>query len=180
MTVAKVYDSVITNAVDVIGDIVSDVRAEYDPTNLKAPYYEHGHPLEIVNTLMEKTDNDTLKFEKFPLIALFEDIDSKSKEGVFQYRSKINLIIAVDTDPNYKAGDRYTASFDAILTPIYKLFIKHYLRSRKVHTIHKTVDHEPIYHVYWGKKGLYGVEGNVFNDHIDAIEIKNLDLKIYR
>jgi hypothetical protein len=34
--------------------------------------------------------------------------------------------------------------------------------------------------VYWGKKGLYGVEGNVFDDHIDAIEIKNLDAKIYR
>jgi hypothetical protein len=178
--IQKCYTPVIVNVVNVIGDIVAAVRAEYDPINGKKPFYEHGHPLEIVNTLRERTNNTTKRIEKFPLIALFEDIDTKSKEGLFEFRSTLNLIIAVDTNPDYKAETRYTESFDEVLTPLYDLFIKHYLKSRKTFSEHRTVFHEPIYHLNWGKKGLYGSESNIFNDHIDAIEIKNLDTKIYR
>lgn len=178
--IEKCYTPEIINVVNLISDIVDDVRAEYDPTNDKEPFYEHGHPLEIVNTLRKRTSSPTKKFEKFPLIALFEDIDTTNGEGLFRLNSKLNLIIAVNTDRDYNAEKRYTESFDKVLTPLYNLFIKHYLRSRNVHSNHRKVAHEPIYRLNWGKKGLYGTDGNIFNDYIDAIEIKNLDAKIYR
>jgi hypothetical protein len=38
--------------------------------------------------------------------------------------------------------------------------------------------HDMIERFYWGREGIYNNAGNVFNDYIDAIEIRNLDLKI--
>ena len=180
MTVQKIYTPVIENIVNIIGNVVDNVQAEYDLISSEKPYFEHGHPLEIINTLKEKTADDTLKFKKFPLIALFEDFEMESQSGVFKSSTKLNILFITDTDKNYKAADRYTNSFDAILTPIYTLFKKHLLRQKGVHVLHKTIDHNAIYHLYWGKKGLYGNDGNIFDDHIDAIELRGLDVKIYR
>ena len=178
--IEKVYTSEIINIVDIISDVVGVVRGEYDTAGNEKPYYEHGHPLEIVNTLLEKTENDTLKFKKFPLIALLEDFETEAGTGVFKTNAKLNLLFITDTIGDYKASDRYTNSFDLVLTPIYDLFVKHLKRKRGVHVEHRLIAHNTIYHLYWGKKGLYGNTGNIFNDHIDAIEIKNLDLKVYR
>lgn len=180
MTVEKVYTPEIENIVDIISQIVDNVQSEYDLVSGEKPYFEHGHPLEIINTLKEKSADDTLKFKKFPLIALFEDFEMDSQSGVFKAGTKLNILFITDTDRNYKAADRYTNSFNAILTPIYTLFKKHLIRQRGIHVMHKTIDHKAIYHLYWGKKGLYGNDGNIFDDHIDAIELSGLDIKIYR
>lgn len=180
MTVQFIHTPEIKNIVDVISEVVDNVQAEYDLVSGEKPYFEHGHPLEIINTLKERTIDETLKFKKFPLIALFEDFDMKSPNGVFKASTKLNILFITDTDKNYKAADRYTNSFDAILTPIYTLFKKHLIRQRGIHVNHKTVDHNAIYHLYWGKKGLFGNNANIFEDHIDAIELRDLDVKIYR
>jgi hypothetical protein len=179
MTVEKVYTAEIQNVIDLISNVVTNVRAEYD-TGLEKPYYQHGHPLEILNTLKEYTANATLKIKKFPLIALLEDFVAESRTGVFQYIAKPDVLIITDTKMEYKASDRYTNSFDAVLTPLYDLFMKYLIKQAGVHVQHKTVPHQRINHLYWGREGLYRNVGNVFNDHIDAIEIKGLNLKIYR
>lgn len=178
--IEKVYTPEIENIVDVIGDVIGDIQGEYDLVSNEKPYYEHGHPIEIVNTLLEKTENNVLKFKKFPLIALLEDFETESRTGIFKTKAKLNILFITETDPDYKASDRYTNSFDLVLTPIYDLFVKHLKRKRGIHVNHNSIPHNTIYHLYWGKKGLYGNTSNIFNDHIDAIEIKNLDLKVYR
>jgi hypothetical protein len=178
--IEKVHTTEITNIVGIIDDVVSDVRSEYDPTAGEKPYYEHGHPLEIINTLKEKSSSGTLKFKKFPLIALLEDIETENGRGVIKTNAKLNILIITDTSRDYKADDRYDNSFDLVLTPIYNLFVKYLKRKRGIHVDRRTISNSTIYHLYWGKKGLYGNEGNIFDDHIDAIEIKNLDLKLYR
>jgi hypothetical protein len=179
MTATKIYTPEITNIVNIVDDIVSKVRLEYDVENEK-PYYLHGHPLEIINTLQEYTNIASLKLKKFPLIALFEDIDASEKEGLFLTKAKLNVVIITDTLPSYKADERYTNSFDTVLTPLYELFIKYCINSRVLFTPNRKIQHNRVNHLYWGKNGLYGNEGNIFNDYIDAIEIKNLDFKVYR
>ena len=180
MVAHTVYTESIVNVVDVMGEIISSVQSKYDLVNGEKPYFHHGHPLEIINTLQEYSNSSTLRFKKFPIIALFEDFESSKNEGVFSSVSKLNLIIATDTLPEYVASNRYELSFNAILTPIYNLFINELNRSRLVHTQRGSIEHTPINRLYWGKNGLYGNSGNVFNDYIDAIEIKDLVFKIYR
>lgn len=180
MIVEKIYSPQITNIVNVLGDIVANVRAEYDATNNEQPYYLHGHPIEIISTLQEYTQIATLKLKKFPLIALFEDFEASEKEGLYLTKAKLNVLIITDTLPTYKAAERYTNTFDAVLTPIYDLFIKYCLSSRALFTQKRMIPHTKVNHLYWGKNGLYGNDGNVFNDYVDAIEIKGFDFKVYR
>ncbi|MFA6989829.1 MAG: hypothetical protein WC197_07150 [Candidatus Gastranaerophilaceae bacterium] len=180
MTAEYVHTPTITNVVNVFGDIVSSVRAEYDVINNEQPFYLHGHPLEIINTLQEYTNIASLKLKKFPLIALFEDFESTGREGLFLTKAKLNIFIITDTLPTYKASERYVNTFDTVLTPLYNLLIKHMKLSRFIFTPFNKSLGTPINHLYWGKNGLYGNDGNVFNDYVDAIEIKNLDFKVYR
>ena len=180
MTVEKVYSPVITNVVNVFGSIIENVRAEYDTVSGEKPFYLHGHPLEIINTLQEYTNIASLKLKKFPLIALFEDFEDLGKEGLFSHRAKLNVFIITDTLPTYKAAERYTNTFDIVLTPIYLLLDKYMRESHLIFTQPSKSIGTPIKHLYWGKNGLYGNEGNIFNDYIDALEIKNLDFKVFR
>lgn len=180
MAVEKVIESEIVNVVDVIGDVVEFVRAEYDTDNNEKPFYLHGHPLEIVNILKERSESGTLKFKKYPLVVLLEDFEDDGPSGVFANRAKVDILFITSSNKDYTASDRYTHSFDAVLTPIYDLFVKHMLRKTGVHVDHRKLSGKVINHLYWGKKGLYGNEGNQFDDFIDCKEIKGLDLKIYR
>lgn len=179
MTASKIHTDTITNVVNILGDIVEKVRLEYDVSNEK-PFYLHGHPLEIISTLQEYTQIASLKLKKFPLIALFEDFEASEKQGLFLTKAKLNVLIITDTLPTYKAAERYTNTFDAVLTPIYDLFIKYCLRSTDIFTPKRKITHTQIKHLYWGKNGLYGNDGNVFNDYVDAIEIKSLEFNVYR
>lgn len=179
MTVTKATSAEIINVVDVVSEIVDSVRTKYDVSNEK-PYFMHGHPLEIINTLKEYTQSSELRLKKFPLIALFEDIDSNSPSGIFASVSKLNVLIITDTSPNYKAAERYTQSFNQVLTPIYDLFISECCASRRILTPKNKIQHERVNHLFWGNKGLYGNTANFFEDTIDAIEIKNLDFKVFR
>jgi hypothetical protein len=177
--IKKVYTPEIVNIVDVVRRIVDEVRSEYDPSGYEKPYFMHGHPLEIINTLKEYTLDRTLMYKKFPLIALYEDIKDSGASGIFSHQAKLNILIVTDTDINYVASDRYNKTFNEVLTPIFDLFVKHYQLSREVFTNKRTAP-DRINHLFWGKAGLYGSTANFFEDAIDAIEIENLDFKVYR
>ena len=181
MTAAKVIPtSSPVNIVDIIGEIVSNVRTEYDTVAGEKPYYMHGNLLEMINTLKEYSNSDTLKLKKFPVIMLIEDIDSKGASGVFEFKSKLNLIIATYTSQDYKAANRYDNKFDTILTPLYDLFIAHAIKSNKLHSSKGVISHDPINRLYWGKKDVNGNSENKGDDFIDAIEIRNFEANIYR
>lgn len=138
--------------------------------------YHHGHPLEIVNTFKQAT-HSTAKGELFPAVCLLHDFPEKI---TFDREATVTVIILTDTDPAFTAADRYTYSYDTILTPLYELFIKKLAAST---SIASTLDapnlfeHTKYDRLYWGKSGLYGNTANIFNDFIDAIEIENLKFK---
>jgi len=181
MAVEKVISESIVNVVDVVGDVVEMVRYEYDPSLSEKPYYLHGHPLEIVNILKVKTESGSeLKFKKYPLIVLLEDFDDDGPAGVFANRAKVDILFITHTNKDYNATQRYTNSFDAVLTPLYDLFVKHMKRKTGVHIDHQKLNGKVVNHLFWGKKGLYGNEGSQFDDFIDCKEITGLELKIYR
>jgi len=155
--------------VDIIEDVVDSMTLEC--------YYLYGHPVEVVNTLSEWSKHPTKKTEKFPLIMLFQDFEERkgTMQGINSEVS-LNIVIATNTLNSYKSEERYTNNFKAILYPLYDEFIDRIKLSGYFEST--LFPHNKFDRVYWGKTGLYGNDGNMFNDFIDAIEIQNLDLKI--
>ncbi len=161
-------------------NIVADVATSLD----SAIHYEHGHPLEIVNTLRGMGKTPAFDPLKYPLIALFQDFDEKigtsdQADSVVSF----NLIIACLTKPDLVASRRLECNFKPILYPIYQAFMESVKRSGYfAGNPNKISDwpHTKTDRMYWGKKALYGNEENIFGDWLDAIEISNLELTIKR
>lgn len=142
--------------------------------------YMHGHPLEIIKRLQEKSDSVKQKGKKYPLVALFQDfrIDRGARLDIYG-TTQLNLIIANSTEPNYYTDDRYIKNFVPILYPIYMEF----MNQLRIHPVFEFKSQDQIKHtlierVYWGKAGLYGSDGNIFNDHLDCLEIQSLEITI--
>ena len=154
--------------VDIIRDVVQQMATE------KTCYYEHGHRIEIINILSMKSANKNLKFEKYPLIALFQDF--KEEVGLSGRDVSLNLAIMTDTRPEWLASERQIETFDKILYPLWDLFVKYLKRSPYIDQNGFTYDKYD--RMYWGKQAANGTESNIFNDTVDAIEIENLKLHI--
>ena len=164
--------------VDRIGDIVTNVRTEWDEVNepVKVPYYLYGHPIEIFNSLSEKDENPTLKTDKYPLIALFQDFE----EEIFKSRvtvKNVTIVIMTETEVDYKAANRYTNTFTPTLIPLYDLFIK-YLKSSALLTSDDFYRHNKFDRLYWGLGNEQGNTSRLGNDALDAVVISGLNLRI--
>ena len=167
-----VVDNVTTDTFDI------NAHSSLDFTGLewkeKAPYYEFGHPNDIVSVLAEKNKSGVYQYQKYPLIALFQDFSENNKESGME--ASLNIIIANRTQPTYHANERYEKNFEPILYPIWEQLERALIISKNIQFLNKD-DYTKIDRLYWGKQGLYGNEGNIFDDHIDAIEIQNLNLR---
>lgn len=168
--------------IDVFEDIVADVRADTDkPGTLDTdePFYMHGHPLEIINTLAQKDKHKTHKYNKYPIIALFQDFtETMGETQTVQSTTELNIVIATQTQSDWKASERYTNTFKTVLYPLYNLLLKHIDSSGWFAISPGLIPHDKIDRLFWGRSGLYGNEGNIFSDHLDAIEIQNLSLSM--
>lgn len=141
-------------------------------------YYMFGHPLEIVGRLQEITQSTTDKDKKYPLIALFADIPiDKTGPVGFYGRAKLTIIIATLADPNMTAEQRIEATFKPILQPIKEQLVDQ-LFKHKQFSFADELKYWEIEHYYWGRQGLYGNTANIFNDYIDAIELRDIDILI--
>lgn len=142
----------------------------------KAPYYMHGHPLEIVNRLNKK-NKGIYGYQKYPLIALFQDFEENVNDDLAIYaNTNLTLIIANLTRPEIKADDRYDRNFREILYPLYYELLNKIHYSRLFNTNSpRTINHTKIDRLYWGSQ-----EGNanIHDDYIDAIEINSLNLQV--
>jgi hypothetical protein len=153
-------------------------------SGITAVHYEHGHPIEIIETLREKDASESFKFDKYPLIALFQDFPEDVNVGPgVQSEVTLHLIIARATMPSYKAADRYNFNMRPVLYPIYEELLKqlYYSRAFMIKSPGQ-IPHKKYDRLYWGREGLQATksrnEKNIFNDWIDCIEIKNLKIKV--
>lgn len=169
------------NIVAKVSAVLTDDFKQIDP-NITGVHYDFGHPIEIINTLAEKDKTNTFVFQKYPLIALFQDFPENNnivEDGLFEV--VLHIVIVRSTDPNYRAKERYDKNFKPFLYPIYDQLMKEinnsgYFMTQGVDSIR----HVKIDRLFWGSESLYGNKKNIFGDWVDAIEIKNLKLKVYK
>ena len=118
---------------------------------------------------------------KFPLIALqtpnVQVVDSPD----YQYRTKINLVIACSSKKDWSNEKRMETSFKRILLPIYEKLIEVLLRDRRFewnyggleyvpHTMSKNFD--------YGRYGAMTPSGQEVSEPIDAIDVRSLEIKV--
>ena len=157
--------------VDIIKEIVESMQVD------GVPYYDHGHPIEMVNTLLEKDGNDTWKFKKYPLIYLRQDFkESMTNDGLYTTISNLDIFILNNTSMDYTSEQRYTNVLKPILYPLFEAFIKKVSQSTKL--ANPVVDYDKYDRLFWGTSAAMGNEANILNDPIDAIEINLIDLKV--
>jgi len=152
---------------------------EDDTWSSLAPYYHHGHILEVANIVekFSKSNNIIDSFKTSPLIVLIQDFEEDhDNDGFDQIAKDVNIVIVGATSKDYYAADRYTNTFIPLLLPLYEKLMKAIKRS-KYFTIDKDgLNHSKIDRMFYGSE--LGVQENIFEDFTDAVDIRGLDLKI--
>ena len=163
--------------VDIFRDIVAEVSERLTPKikSINGVYYEHGHLIEINDTLTQK-GKTSLEFQKYPLIMLLQDFPEVRQDGHKQLT--LRLIITANTRADIKANERYEKVFKPLLVPVYKQLIDSIVWSGKFfwdgdldNPPHTRTD-RPFY-------GVGSENGNVryiMSDKLDAIEVSELQL----
>jgi len=166
--------------VDEIKEVVDMMRATVPIVgDTDAPYYLHGHPIDVMNQMQQRDKHDEYKFKQWPLIALFQDFDeSYGDNSLAASEVSLNIIIATVTSKDFTGAQRYDASFRPTLQPLYELFISKLIASGKFMKLTSSVPHTKTDRLYWGTESGAGNTANKFPDYIDAIEISDLNLKL--
>ncbi len=86
-----------------------------------------------------------------------------------------DIVIATWSDAKWRAEKREKESM-SILKPIYDEFLRRCDFDKNI-SIHKEGELFP--HYFYGKTGIIGHDGALFPDHVDAIQIKNTEFRIF-
>lgn len=134
---------------------------------------------EIIETLDAMGQTQAGQYQKAVMIMLFEDITVSQGDGSGYFSTNLNLLIATLTQPTYKSSQRETASFEPVLRPIKREFFKQLYQSPYFAVEGQEFPCDTTDRKRWGRQKLIGSDGKRMGDHIDAIEIANLELKLW-
>jgi hypothetical protein len=156
--------------------IVAKVNIELTAANFATTpvYYMYGHPMEIANRLQELSNSPTEGHKKFPLIILFTDITIDKSILGFYGSTSLRMLIANFTLAEYTSVQRTEINFKPILHPIKKELINQIERHGQF-TYEDELTYKETDMYYYGSKIN---EKNIFNDRIDAIELRDIKLNI--
>ncbi len=153
--------------------IEGDASGEPSSWKAQAPYFIDGHLLDVANQLIEKDGSVApVKFKKYPLIVMEQDFEMNKLNGPMA-RATLSFVIVNHTKPEYTTEKRREFNFTPILDPLYKDFIAALDNFLGVAVLSE--EWEVTRRYYWGSQ--FAAEANVFNDFLDAIEIKNLEIE---
>lgn len=140
--------------------------------------YFYGHAIEIRETLQSWDRSPTYRGSKYPCVLLFEDIPISY--GGPHAIARMGIVIATFTKPDIKSVERQQTTFDPVLTPIYDELLNQIYRNQFFRTYNRRRDmqHTRIDRKYWGREIVGGTDLNKLEDYLDAIEIRDLQLKL--
>lgn len=164
--------------VDIMRDVVAAVQTDVLPAlqayqpSIEAVHYEFGHPIEILETLRQMSQAPSLEFKRYPLVALFTDIEeNKGTKGVYG-KEEITLLIVNSTIPEYKAATRLEKNFKQIIHPVVDSLIKCICDSPYfVEGDPDIIERTETDQYFIGRQGTAGNEANTTNDYLDGTRL---------
>lgn len=152
--------------------IEGDASGEPSSWKAQAPYFEDGHLLDVANRLAVKDQSIAPeKHKKYPLIVLEQDINMVKFNGPIA-QAPLNFAIVNQTKSEYNTKQRREFNFTPVLDPLYADFIAALDKFLGVTILSE--EWEVTRRYYWGSQF---VDANIFNDHLDAIEVKNIEIE---
>jgi hypothetical protein len=162
-----------------LATIQANETTVFGSTNIIGIDYQYGHVQELLETLSQMTKSKEEYLKKYPLAWLVQDFEEVRGDGAYYSDVSLNIIIAHQTNKDYKITDRMANVFKPVLYPIYYTFLQELASSKWiVQGSIDSIEHTKIDRSYWGSNPVDGNKGNVLTDYVDAIEIQNLKLKI--
>lgn len=170
---------------DIIGENVARVQTKLlaafqvlDPTIIGINY-QYGPYKEVFGNLVQMTKTNDTSVKKYPLVWLVLPLFERMGNEIGVYGVEpIRIIIARWGNATDKTPTRYEKNFKKFLYPIYMELLNQFsLDKRLLKTDSNGFKHTKIDWPYWGGDNP-APDVNVLSDFVDAIEIKDLELKI--
>jgi len=159
------------NIVKIIGEVCDNVGSVNS--------YIYGSLQEVVVKLSQMSKTQATAAKKYPLIALVTDIreTDSTRPDIDKEPTIESLIICTYTKQSYMADERADNTF-VTLEAIYESFMTE-LKKHKLVNCYDYIPHVKVRRYSWGKSALF-TEAGISTDFIDAIEIQNLQLSIFK
>lgn len=142
-------------------------------------WFDYGRYIEITRRLTEKDGGVTTPSKRFPLIWLVIPFEEEyGNTGEVTELKNVQIIIATTTKLDSTTPQRMIDNFVPRLYPIYEEMIKQIKISGFFSEIGYDVPHKKIDQPYWDGKEGGAQQANMFNDFIDAIQLKNIRLTV--
>ena len=133
--------------------------------------FKYSTPTEFVNE-MKKLD-DSQRYPFFFVNSMLVDYDLQSKND--RIINVGEIVIATKTDKEWSSEARDAKSFKPILIPFLERFIERMKFNSKISILKEG---KVKLHYFYGKQGIYGYDGDVFNDSVDAIQLLNFQFRL--
>ena len=172
-----------TAIVDYISEMVQKTSDKISDVIGAELFYSYGHILEINNSFSSCSNTEDFRKQKYPVILLLQDFAEKMGiDQTIETQVKLQILIIAESDKNYSAADRYAKVFKPVLYPIYETFIKILNKDGRLVTPYSGVPHEKIDRPLLADAFVETTKGKAkfFNDFLDAIEIRNLQITILK
>lgn len=151
----------------VVEDILSKVVKRASITIDIDLSFQYGTLREIVENLNTLGKGGKVKY---PIVALIEPFRQRiTDDGT---RANLRLLIATMTSKTLKADERLEQNYKPILFPAYEALIDEIKRV----TASSTLEHTLINHFEMGRESLQGYDKAILDDHVDAIEINDMNV----
>ena len=133
--------------------------------------FKYSSPQEWINELLSISQSDAAL--RYPFIYVNSNTVVQDDDQVYIGET----VIAINAQSDWTSIQRDIYSFDPILNNIYRFFVDGCKISRDFSLISQGTKKD---HYFYGRQGLYGGEANKFSDYVDAIEINNLKIRLYK
>lgn len=178
-------EDIFKSIVEAVGQSVTITKTKIDGTAEEVSgvdvNYIYGSAQYVKDVLDVRSKGANAMPVKFPLIALQTPNVVTVDSADYQYKTKINLIIACSSKKDWSNEKRMETSFKRILLPIYEKLIEVLLTDPRFdwgygeieyvpHTMSKNFD--------YGRYGAVTPSGQEVSEPIDAIDIRSLEIKV--
>ena len=153
-------------------DILSpEIKLVQEDLGLDNSRFKYSTPIEFINEL--KALNDLQRYPFFFINSMMVDYDLQSKNDKIINVGEI--VIATKSLSGWSSEERDAKSFKPILIPFLERFLERLTFNKNLSVLKEG---KIKLHYFYGKQGLYGGDGNIFNDSVDAIQLLNFQFRL--
>lgn len=178
-------EDIFKSVVDAVGQSVTVTKTKADGSTEEVTgvdvNYIFGSAQYVKDMLDVRSKGASAMPVKFPLIALQTPNVVTVDSGDYQYKTKLNLVIACSSRKEWSNEKRMETSFRRVLLPIYETLIGVLLSDPRFdwgygqteyvpHTMSKNFD--------YGRYGAVTPSGQEVSEPIDAIDIRSLEITV--